>query len=211
MLKKPVIMARLPVTTVLSASAFGEKSTRIGLVRHRTKGTKSSVQIAWTSSIPGPSSRRNIKQMAEEYPALTHGPSEQNTETLESPSPSKYNFPFSSGKQDTKQITAGYEGDVEILSTFQASLSDSTGTLILATTCYGSLRRQSPRKRKSAWRRYTSTVLRKRCGNNKRGEQTGKVHENVRKRAYQEIGRSISCSVPAHRPHQCSDRGGLAQ
>ena len=66
MLKKPVIMARLPVTTVLSASAFGEKSTRIGLVRHRTKGTKSSVQIAWTSSIPGPSSRRNMKQMAED-------------------------------------------------------------------------------------------------------------------------------------------------
>ena len=53
-----------------------------------------------------------------------------------------------------------------------ASLSDST-----ATTCCGSLRRQSPRKRKSAWRRYTSTVLRKRRGNNKRGEQTGKVHK----------------------------------
>ena len=60
-----------------------------------------------------------------------------------------------------------------------ASLSDSTGTLILATTFCGSPRRQSPQKRKSAWRKYTSTVLRKRCRHNKRGEQIGKVRKNA--------------------------------
>ena len=53
--------------------------------------------------------------------ALTHDrvstvrPSVQNTVISQ-----QAQFPVPSGEQDTKQVTAGYEGDVEILSKFQA-------------------------------------------------------------------------------------------
>ena len=41
-------------------------------------------------------------------------------EKIEKPSRNKYNFSYPSGEQDFKQVTAGYEEDVAILSTFQA-------------------------------------------------------------------------------------------